>query len=102
MDKHYHVENHNDHTHIHIASHDASTELSVFHYIEHIDFQKDIGILSGILLLLVLFRSTNLYLFLLFQTKVIRLQSKSIFYQYFFVDPLPTPLRSILFHAPPQ
>lgn len=102
MDRHHHIEKHDDHTHIHINSHEASAELSIFHYIEHIDFQKDIGILGGILSLLVLFKSTNLYLFLRLQTKQVREQSKTIFYQYFFADPPPPPLRSVLFHAPPQ
>lgn len=102
MDNHYHVEKHDDHSHLSISSHEAHAELSLFHYIEHIDFQKDSGILGGILLLLVLFRSTNLYLFLRLQSKLVREQSKTIFYHYFFADPPPPPLRSVLFHAPPQ
>ena len=102
MNKYYHVENHDNHHHMHMNSHEVATELSVFHYLEHIDSHENIGILGSILLLLVFFRSFGLNSVLLLRGKVIQLRIKTTFYQYVFVDPPPTLLRSILFHAPPQ
>ena len=102
MNKYHHVENHDNHHHIHVNSHEIATEQSVFHYLEHMESHKNIGVLGSTLLLLVFFRSIGFNYILLLRGKVIQLRTKITFYQYIFVDPPPTLLRSILFHAPPQ
>lgn len=106
--KYYHVEIHDNHHHQHhhenslIDSHEIATELSVLHYIEHIDAHKNIGILGTFLLLLVFLKSVSLNLVSPLLSKIIQLRAKITFCRYLFVDPPPTPLRSMLFHAPPK
>jgi len=106
MNKYYHVESHDSHHSHHenslVDPHEIAAELSVLHYVEHVDLHKNIGILGNILLLLVFLKSIAFKFISPRLNKVTQLRAKTIFYQYFFVDPPQTPLRSILFHAPPQ
>lgn len=106
INKYYHVENHDNHHYHHenslIDPHEIAAELSVLHYIEHVDSHKNIGILGSILLLLVFLKSIAFKFISPRLNKVIQLRAKTTFYRYIFVDPPPTPLRSILLHAPPQ
>lgn len=105
MNKYYHVESHNTHHHHEnslVDPHEVAVELSVFHYIEHIDSHKNIAILGSILLLLVFLKSIGLCFIAPRLNKLIQLRAKTTFYRYIFVDPPPTLFRSMLFHAPPQ
>lgn len=106
MNKYYHVESHDNHHYHHenslVDPHETAAEVSVEHYIEHIDSHKNIGILGSILLLLALLKSIGFKFISSRLNKVIQLRAKTIFYRYIFVDPPPTLLRSMLFHAPPQ
>ena len=102
MNKYCHIEKHANHDQMHTHSHEHTAELSVIHYLEHIDAHEDIGILGSLFLLLVFFRSAGFQYILLLRGKVIQLRAKITFHQHIFVYPPPTLLRSILFHAPPQ
>lgn len=108
MNKYYHVESHDSHHHQHhhenslVDPHEIATELSVLHYIEHIDAHKNIGILGSLLLFLVFLKSVGLNFLSPLLSKIIQVRTKVTFNRYLFVDPPPTPLRSMLFHAPPQ
>jgi hypothetical protein len=106
MNQYYHVESHDNHHYHHenslVDPHETAAEVSVVHYIEHIDSHKSIGILGSILLLFVLLRSIGFSFVSPLWDKVIQLRAKTTFYRYVFVDPPPTLLRSMLFHAPPQ
>lgn len=106
MNKYYHVESHDNHHHHHenslVDPHETATGISVIHYIEHIDAHKNIGILGSLLLLLVFLKSIALSFVSPRLNKIVQLRAKTTFYRYIFVDPPPTPLRSMLFHAPPK
>lgn len=106
MNKYYHVESHDNHHSHHenslVDPHETAAEVSVSHYIEHIDSHKNIGILGTILLLLVFLKSIGFSFVSPLLSKAIQVRAKTTFYRYIFVDPPPTLLRSMLFHAPPQ
>ena len=105
MNKYYHVKSHDSHHSHHenslVDPHETVAELSVFHYTEHIDSHKNIGILGSILLLLVFLKSIVSGFISPRLNKLIQVRTKTTFYRYIFVDPPPTLLRSMLFHAPP-
>lgn len=98
---HSHIDDHHDHYHTEIEAHTITAGESTFHYSEHTEYQKNIGVLNSILLLVLLFTSVVFSCLWLFQKKAIPFIPKITFCKYIFIDPPPILTRYVLFHAPP-